>query len=169
VYALVPYAYEDEVPPIIGEEPQPTVDKYLLLPQDADIVVCLLWARMGTPTVSLINPDTGPPYQSGTEHELLTAYRQRRPSGAPHILLYHCARPAEYSDFQSAEQQAKVTALLARFRSGGDLTGLVQDFTDTADLRDKLRIGLLHRSSSSDHSAQDSVSPKSHMSAVVAV
>src|SRR5262245_24571038 len=87
VYAVVPYAYEDEVPPIIGEEPQPTVDKYLLLPQDADIVICLLWARMGTPTLSLINPETDAPYQSGTEYELLTAYRQRRPNGAPHILL----------------------------------------------------------------------------------
>src|SRR5262249_49467860 len=97
-YAFVPYAYEDEVPPIVGEDPQPTVDKYLLVPQDADIVICLLWARMGTPTPSLINPETQAPYQSGTEYELLTAYHQRRPSGAPHIMLYHCMRPARFPD-----------------------------------------------------------------------
>src|SRR5690349_11948407 len=68
-YAFLPYAYEDEVPPIVGEEPQPSIDKYLLKPEDADIIVCLLWARMGTPTLSLINPETNQPYQSGTEYE----------------------------------------------------------------------------------------------------
>jgi len=42
-FRLDTYAYEDRVPPVIGETPQKTVDRYLLRPDDADVLVCILW------------------------------------------------------------------------------------------------------------------------------
>jgi NB-ARC domain-containing protein len=53
------------------------------------------------------------------------------------------ARAPADARLHDADQQAKVAFLLARFRQGGDLVGLVQDFTGEQDLRDKLGIGLL--------------------------
>ena len=35
------------------------VDRYLLRPEEADIVVCMLWQHMGTPTIGIMDPDTG--------------------------------------------------------------------------------------------------------------
>jgi hypothetical protein len=46
----------------------------MLRPDDADLVICMLWRRMGTPMERFINPATNAPYQSGTEYEYLTAY-----------------------------------------------------------------------------------------------
>ena len=82
-YKLIPYAYEDSAPALAGAEAQVVVDKYLLRPEEADIFVGMLWLRMGTPTKDLINPETGAPYQSGTEYELLAAYRASQERGWP--------------------------------------------------------------------------------------
>ena len=80
-YKLIPYAYEDSTPALVGSEPQAVVDKYLLRPEAADIFVGMLWLRMGTPTKELVNSETNQPYQSGTEYELLTAYRASQERG----------------------------------------------------------------------------------------
>jgi hypothetical protein len=48
-YKLIPYAYEDSTPALVGSEPQAVVDKYLLRPEAADIFVGMLWIRMGAP------------------------------------------------------------------------------------------------------------------------
>src|SRR5678815_1320791 len=92
-FKFIPYAYEDSVPAQVGEGAQIIVDKYLLEPPQADIFICMLWNRMGTPTKDRVNPDTGQPYQSGTEYEFLSAYRAYTATKLrPFILLYRCER-----------------------------------------------------------------------------
>ena len=60
-------------------------------PSDFDIVVCILWSRLGTP---LQAPD-GQHYTSGTEYEVETAVASHRERGYPDVLVYHNQTPAQ--------------------------------------------------------------------------
>jgi WD40 repeat protein len=144
-FKFIAYAYEDSVPPRIAIEPQIVVDRYLLEPTSADVVVGLLWGRMGTPTPNLLDPDTGEPYLSGTAYELLSAYRASRERTAPIILLYRCTRtdPVPDARLHTPDQQAQVAAFLARFKGNADLKGLIGTFTTREDLERQLRLALL--------------------------
>jgi len=135
-YKLTTYAYEDSAPALIGLEPQHVIDKYMLKPEDADIFICMLWLRMGTPMKD-INPDTGEPYQSGTEYEFLTAYRAYQQRRRPSILLYHCRRFADPEQIDP-KQLDRVNAFFKRFKSAGDLDGLVGSFREPDDLKTTL-------------------------------
>jgi WD40 repeat protein len=115
------------------------VNNYLLRPEAADILVCMMWRRMGTPTKNLINEETGQPYQSGTEYEFLKAYDAAQSGtrqGRPLILLYRCVRP-----LRPAEQQ--VRAFFGRFGPRGDLKGLVGQFRTRDELAKRLRRDLV--------------------------
>src|SRR5262249_33520656 len=120
---------------------QETVDAYLLQPAEADILICMLWLRMGSPQ-QRIDPATNQPYQSGTEYEFLTAYRAYQTQGRPLILLYRCMRDAPDPAAIDQEQADRVAAFFNRFDVGGDLQGLVGSFDDPTTLRDKLRYDL---------------------------
>src|SRR5689334_20345633 len=73
-YKFIPYLYEELTPPVVGgQEAQKVVDDQMLRPSETDVVICLLWSRMGTPLTD-INPDTKRPYESGTEYEFYDAY-----------------------------------------------------------------------------------------------
>jgi hypothetical protein len=141
-YKLICYAYEDWVPPRAGPEAQVVVNTYLLRPEDADIVVCLLWQRMGTPTRELIDPETGEPYRSGTEYEFLSAYRHSLAHERPILLLYRCVRPPAPGEMVDAEQVKLVEAFFHRFSAGGDLRGLIRSFTDRTALEQLVRRDL---------------------------
>lgn len=84
-YVLTPLAYEEIVPGAIGTSPQSTVNKYMIEAQNSDILICILWSRMGTPVLDQV---TGKTYQSGTEYEFIQAYEANQKSGKPYILLY---------------------------------------------------------------------------------
>lgn len=147
-YKIIAYAYEDRAPAAVGEGAQPTVDRYTIRPDAADIFVCMFWLRMGTETKDLINPDTGKPYQSGTEYEFLTAYRSRVKSGKPLILLYRCTRdPVDgFSEFMKNQakraQYDAVEGFFARFNPDGDLKGLYNRFTSPESLDHLVRRDL---------------------------
>lgn len=93
-YKFQYYAYEELTPALTaGDDAQRVVDKQMIKPRDTDIVICMLWSRMGTPLAD-INPYTGRPYASGTEYEFYDAYdsaRKRR--GRPLLLLYRYLAP----------------------------------------------------------------------------
>src|SRR3712207_5783125 len=59
--------------------PQEAVERHLPKPSACDIVVVILWARMGTPLPpeKYLKPD-GQPYLSGTEWEYEDALRDRK-------------------------------------------------------------------------------------------
>ncbi|SRR6266540_268946 len=140
-FKLIPYAWEVGTPPVVGVHAQEAVDTYLIRSADADIVIGLLWLRMGAPQ-ERVDPETNQPYQSGTEYELLTAYHAHQTGGRPLILLYRCVRTPQDAATVDREQAERVDAFFSRFQPGGDLQGLTGSFDDVDSLREKLRYDL---------------------------
>ena len=133
LYQFDPYIYESVVPPRVGMSAQEVVDSYMLQPNEADIFICMFWIRMGTPTLSLIDPDTKQPYHSGTEYEFMTAYRNSQLQKRPIILLYRCTRPPDDITQVDAPQLEQVNTFFKRFGKGGNLEGMnTGSFKDTA-------------------------------------
>jgi WD40 repeat protein len=124
----------------------PVVDEYLLAPEDADIVVCMVWQRLGTPLAGRVDPDTGQPYQSATEYALLSAYRHSRAHGTPRILLYRSVReaPAPVTP-EEVTQLERVNRFFSRFGPDSDLQGLIGTFTNDEQLADTIQrdVGVL--------------------------
>jgi len=89
-FILQPCCYENNVPAAVGRTPQKTVDHYMLKSRDADIFICIIWQRIGTP---FYDSDKDQHYRSGTEYEFIDAYNSFRQNGLPIILLYRCMRP----------------------------------------------------------------------------
>lgn len=139
-FRLDAYAFEDTVPPIMGEQPQQTVNRYMLRPDDADILVCVLWGRLG----SRFQDETGRSWDSGTVYEFETALqRYRRTGRRPIVLLYRCQRP--YPAEAAAEDIAQVDRFFARFHDpSSGLTGIFhhRGFQTTEEFADLLRRDL---------------------------
>src|SRR5215475_5950335 len=115
-YVLRPRAYETIVPGVVGEFSQRVVDRYMMEAGNADIFICILWSRMGTPVV---DEASGEIFGSGTAYEFLTAYRANQHSrsleapGKPAILLYRCLRPL--SSTADLAQALKVQQFFQQF------------------------------------------------------
>ncbi len=132
-YTLKPLAYEKIVPAAIGDAPQRTVDRYMMQADQADIFICILWGRMGTPVID----EEGKEYQSGTGYEFTTAYQANQKSGKPAILLYRGMKslPME-ADFKQAEL---VKEFFKRFEGReADYKGLYSKYRSNEDLRNIL-------------------------------
>src|SRR5215510_6338047 len=134
-YVLKPLAYENIVPGVVGESPQRVVDRYMLEAGNADIFICVLWSRMGTPVV---DETSGERFESGTAYEFLTAYRANQYSrsneapGKPAILLYRCLRPL--SPKADLVQALKVQQFFQQFE-GADaaLKGMYKTYESLSD------------------------------------
>ena len=121
-YRLDCKIYEETVPPIAGQPPQRSVDQYMIRPEDADILVCILWSRVGSPHID----ETGNAWESGTLYEFELAYQKYRRTGSrPIVLLYRCVRPVP--DGADETQVAAVDRFFDRFR---DLQSSYQALTD---------------------------------------
>ncbi|HEY3485639.1 MAG TPA: HEAT repeat domain-containing protein, partial [Ilumatobacteraceae bacterium] len=77
------------VPLLANETPQQTIDNALVSPADCDIVVVVLWNRLGTPMPS-DHPAAAMdrPPRSGTEYEFRLAADAANVNGRPKILVY---------------------------------------------------------------------------------
>ncbi len=82
-------------------------------PAETDIVVCILWARIGTRLPPSIHRPDGSPYASGTEYEFETAAEEHRRRGQPDLLVY---RKTAQPDPQARE--ARESANLCRSVAG---------------------------------------------------
>lgn len=81
--AIAPYVWEHE--PLVATE---TFQTQIIRPGDCQIVVCILWSRIGTRLPgSFCRPD-GTHYESGTEFEFEDARRARQETGEPDLLVY---------------------------------------------------------------------------------
>jgi len=75
--SLRAHLYEEVVPPVLTEDgPQDAVNTFMLDPARCDVLICLLGDRLGTPMADPRDP--AQQYRSGTEYELVTAYRSRK-------------------------------------------------------------------------------------------
>jgi tetratricopeptide (TPR) repeat protein len=76
---------------------------------DFDVVICILWSRLGTP---LIGPD-GKRYASGTEYEVVSARESWEATGNPEVMIYLHDAPAQIRQFPDSEFQKMVDQLKA--------------------------------------------------------
>jgi formylglycine-generating enzyme required for sulfatase activity len=113
-----------EVPLVANLGPQASVNISLGEPAECDIVVVILWARMGTPPAQLPARPDGNHYRSGTEWEFWNAWESAKRHGKPQILVYRRSEvPAvglEDPDKTEIEQQWKL------------VKGFFEDLTDLA-------------------------------------
>src|SRR5437773_3503924 len=81
-----------ELQPILWEhEPLRATGHFqeqILPPSQTDIVVCILWSRLGTRLPEQFRREDGSLYSSGTEWEFEDAARSYRERGKPHLLVY---------------------------------------------------------------------------------
>lgn len=124
--------------------PQEAVNRKLPLPSECDIVLVVLWSRMGTPLdPSSKKKGDGSAYLSGTEWEYCNAQEERRPDGKPAIWVYHRDQPIPDDAANAADagtQQKNLKLFLDRIRAGGG--GGVNTYTTTDDFEAKLEGGL---------------------------
>jgi tetratricopeptide (TPR) repeat protein len=84
-------------------------------PAEADIVVFILWSRLGTPLgPEFLKPD-GAPYNSGTEYEFDISLKAREETGRPAILVYIKEADLEAGRFKR-DQVEQTTAWIDQIR-----------------------------------------------------
>jgi formylglycine-generating enzyme required for sulfatase activity len=94
--------------------------------EQCDIVVGILWKRLGTPIREMGG-------ETGTEHEIRAAIAASRQSGRPEVVL--CINKAPY--FTEDEEEIEQAALVVKFRK--EIRGLELAYNGAADFRDKIR------------------------------
>jgi len=155
------FRYVCDVQPILWEwEPiragKPFPDS-LPKPSDADIVVVILWSRMGHPLPddSRFLDEDGTPL-TGTEWEFRDAYRALEKSGGerPDLLVYRKTQsatltyrtdgPVDDVVRDMMEQTARLNRFLARYfqDSRGSFIGALREFEEIEDFESVLEEGL---------------------------
>ena len=125
--------------------PQEAIKRGLTRPAQCDIVVVILWSRLGTPlpTDWETRPD-GSPYRSGTEWEYLDAVAGAKARGVPRILLYRRTeepsfRPSDPAFMDKYQQWQAVDAFFADFRNAdGSFKGGYNGYETPAAFADLL-------------------------------
>src|SRR5262245_31513807 len=123
--------------------PQEAVVRFGANPSACDIVVVVLWSRMGTQLdVSAFRKPDGEPYQSGTEWEFEDALMA---SSRPDILVY---RRAEVPDIKlndpSLDEKRHQFGLVKQFcerlvrNADGSFRGSVIDYDTPTDFKERL-------------------------------
>ncbi|MGQ0594385.1 MAG: nSTAND1 domain-containing NTPase [Gammaproteobacteria bacterium] len=133
-----------------------TADFQQQIPQSskADIVVFILWSRLGTPlsTEKHRRPD-GSTYASGTEYEFEDALNGHREKGVPDILVYRkTAEPVmsiknKEKVLERLAQQEAVGAFMNRWFRGADgsFIAAFNEFASLAQFEERLEVHLRER------------------------
>lgn len=125
--------------------PQEAVNRGLAKPSDCDVVIVILWSRLGTPLPDEYKKPDGTSYLSGTEWEYEDAIAGRP---TPHILVYRRTAkveldPADRESVTKFEQFQRVQQFFERFRGpGGTLKGGFSEYETPQGFRDRLRNDL---------------------------
>jgi tetratricopeptide (TPR) repeat protein len=116
-----------------------------------DIVVCILWSRLGSRLHSKHQKPDGTPYESGTEFELVTATEAYKVRGTPELLVYLNksdpiipARPKETRE-DKLKQYDKLEAFLDRWfrdNSEGVWQAAFNEYRNLAEFEDRLEMHL---------------------------
>ena len=121
--------------------PQQAIDLGLKRPSECDIVVVILWSRMGTPLLHNYKKPDGEPYLSGTEWEFEDAMRSARSTGRPTVLVYRLTQTPQFPITLSEEelrerrtQWERVERFFSQFRiKDGSLTGGTHTYSSLED------------------------------------
>ncbi|HEY1432425.1 MAG TPA: SUMF1/EgtB/PvdO family nonheme iron enzyme [Stellaceae bacterium] len=144
---LVVIAWDDpdaRIPMLANETPQESVNNARPRPSTCDIVIVILWARMGTPLPETIRKPDGERYLSGTEWEYLDAVNSRW-EPKPDVLVYRGTEEPMISirdpkKKEKEEQFERVEEFFARFRNtDGSLVGGVNEYAAPDEFKALLR------------------------------
>jgi len=80
---LEPIYWEHE--PLLATQ---TFQEQIIRPSESDIVVTILWSRLGTRLPAQFRKPDGSRYESGTEFEFEDAVNSYRETGIPDLLIY---------------------------------------------------------------------------------
>ena len=120
--------------------PQQAVDRFRSKPSACDVVVVILWSRLGTHLTI-----DGKPYLSGTEYEYEEAASAESP---PDILVYRRTEkvwldPDDPELDQKREQRRKVLAFFDRFKNAdSSLRGGFNEYATPTDFKELLEKNL---------------------------
>lgn len=122
--------------------PQEAINQGLPRPSECDLVVVLLWTRLGTPLPhpEYQKPD-GSPYLSGTEYEYLDALEAAQATGTPLVVVYQRTEkvlldPDDPEIEDKLQQQRRVKAFFEGFRSpDGALRQSYQQYAKPEEFR----------------------------------
>lgn len=91
-------------------------------PADADIVICIIWSRLGTRMPGNITRVDGSRYASGTEYEFEKALSGFKTKGFPDLLVYRKTAPPliPADDEERWQQFNKVRAFIRKWFLAGD-------------------------------------------------
>jgi hypothetical protein len=138
-----------QIPLVYNMTMQEAVNQGLAKPSECDIVVGILWGRMGTPLDKPLKSD-GSQYLSGTEWEIEDAIRADvdlliyRRSGAPSVPLPAIRDADALVEFQT--QYLRVDDFVNRLRRPApEISRPVYDFASIEEFRGKVEQHLIHR------------------------
>ncbi|MGF1643748.1 MAG: SIR2 family protein [Thiotrichales bacterium] len=125
--------------------PQEAVNRGMPKPSQCDVLVVMLWARMGTPLPAAYSKPDGARYESGTEWEYEDALSAEP---RPHVLVYRRTAkvqidPDDPAAIDKLEQRKRVQRFFERFRNAdGSLGGGFGEYETPAAFRERLRTDL---------------------------
>jgi Tfp pilus assembly protein PilF len=119
-------------------------------PSATDVVISILWSRLGTVLPGHIRRADGSSYASGTEFEFEDAVEAFRRTGKPDIVVYRKTATPEWSaDPDTAAEQLKQQQLLQGFvakwfmnPADGSLKAAFHSFASSADFEELLEAHL---------------------------
>jgi formylglycine-generating enzyme required for sulfatase activity len=120
------WMWDMDAVPSVGH-PQAVINPEL---DKADIVIMILWNRMGTPT---------PNAASGTVEEFNRALMRWQQNGSPRVMAYYCVRPASLETEEGLAQKAMVV----QFKKSNADKILAQNFVATDEFEQRLFQDLL--------------------------
>jgi WD40 repeat protein/tetratricopeptide (TPR) repeat protein len=115
-----------------------------------DVVVCMLWSRLGTP----LHPERHPRpdggfFESGTEYEFYTAMTAFKEKGTPNIFVFRNhteprrpSRPREAREAADREMDRLDQFFERYFQEGNFFTAAVNEYRTLGEFEDKLSLGL---------------------------
>jgi tetratricopeptide (TPR) repeat protein len=146
--ALEPVLWEQQ--PLLATD---TFQAQIVRPSACDIVLAVLWSRIGTPLPDTIRRPDGRRYRSGTEFEIEDALEAARAHGRPRVLLYRKTAASErwYADASEALDAAAQREGLEAFIAGwtrdardGSFRAAFHPFASTAEFEELVELHL-HR------------------------
>ena len=124
--------------------PQEAIKQGLPEPSECDIVIVILWSRMGTPLPSEWTKPDGSLYRSGTEWEYCNALEAAEQHGKPKLLLYRRTEkvlldPDDPAFEENSRQWRLVKEFFAALRNpDGSIRGGCNEYTTLLQFKEDL-------------------------------